>query len=200
MDSYLIDESRQIHVCGNNPDCPGYELEKGKFRLKGYDGPVIECDKCGENMELKTGRFGKYFGCSADQCKNTRKLKRDGTVAKPKIDPIHMQELMCEKCEDYYVLRDGEAGLFLAASGFPKHRETRAPFIDELMAYRDEIPEKYKYLLTAPLTDENENRVQLRWKRKTSEQYIMTEEDGKPTGWRRFYTAGKWQQQPGENK
>ena len=199
MDSYLIDESRQIHVCGNNPDCPGYELEKGKFRLKGYDGPVIECDKCGENMELKTGRFGKYFGCSADQCKNTRKLKRDGTVAKPKIDPIHMQELMCEKCEDYYVLRDGEAGLFLAASGFPKHRETRAPFIDELMAYRDEIPEKYQYILTAPLKDENENRVQLRWKRKTSEQYIMTEKDGKPTGWRRFYTSSKWQQQLGED-
>ncbi|MDG1986629.1 MAG: type I DNA topoisomerase [Halieaceae bacterium] len=200
MDSYLIDEFRQIHVCGNNPDCFGYELEKGKFRLKGYDGPIIECDKCGENMELKTGRFGKYFGCSADQCKNTRKLKRDGTVAKPKIDPIHMQEIVCEKCEDYYVLRDGEAGLFLAASGFPKHRETRAPFIDELIAYREEIPEKYQYILTAPLKDENENRVQLRWRRKTAEQYIMTEKNGKPTGWKEFYIAGKWQQQLGENK
>ena len=60
MDSYLIDESRKLHVCGNNPDCDGYEVEQGQFRIKGYDGPVIECDKCGADMQLKTGRFGKY--------------------------------------------------------------------------------------------------------------------------------------------
>ena len=24
MDSYLLDESRKIHICGNNPDCAGY--------------------------------------------------------------------------------------------------------------------------------------------------------------------------------
>ncbi len=192
MDPYLIDEFRQLHVCGNNPDCSGYYLEHGKFRLKGYDGPIIECDKCGHDMELKNGRFGKYFGCTSDQCKNTRKLKRDGTVAKPKIDPIHMQEIECQKCEDYYVLRDGEAGLFLAASSFPKHRETRAPYIDELIAYRDKIPDKYQYILSAPVKDDGENRVQLRWKRKTSEQYIMTEKDGKPTGWKGFYVDGEW--------
>ena len=23
MDSYLIDETRKLHVCGNNPDCSG---------------------------------------------------------------------------------------------------------------------------------------------------------------------------------
>ena len=29
MDTYLIDEKRKLHVCGNNPDCPGYEVEHG---------------------------------------------------------------------------------------------------------------------------------------------------------------------------
>jgi len=200
MDPYLIDEFRQIHVCGSNPDCVGYEMEEGKFRLKGYDGPIIECDKCGEYMQLKTGRFGKYFGCSADECRNTRKLKRDGTVAKPKIDPIHMQNIECVKCEDYYVLRDGEAGLFLAASEFPKNRETRAPYIDELISYKKEIPEKYQYILDAPLMDSNENRVQVRWKRKTAEQYVMTEEGGKPTGWKQFYINGYWKSELKECK
>ena len=36
MDSYLIDESRKLHVCGNNPDCSGFEVESGQFKLKGY--------------------------------------------------------------------------------------------------------------------------------------------------------------------
>ena len=42
MDSYLIDTERKLHVCGNNPDCAGFEVEKGSFKIKGYDGPVIE--------------------------------------------------------------------------------------------------------------------------------------------------------------
>src|SRR3546814_2196919 len=41
MDSYLIDESRKLHVCGNNPDCAGYVIETGEYRIKGYDGPEI---------------------------------------------------------------------------------------------------------------------------------------------------------------
>jgi len=60
MDSYLLDETRKLHICGNNPDCPGFEVEKGAFKIKGYEGPVLECDKCGSEMQLKNGRFGKY--------------------------------------------------------------------------------------------------------------------------------------------
>src|SRR5690554_1221559 len=106
MDSYLVDERRKLHVCGNNPDCSGFEVEQGQFKIKGYDGPVIECDKCGGDMQLKTGRFGKYFGCTNAQCKNTRKLLRNGEAAPPKMDPVLMPELRCEKVDDVYVLRD----------------------------------------------------------------------------------------------
>ena len=38
MDSYLVDEHRKLHVCGNNPDCTGFEVEEGTFQIKGYDG------------------------------------------------------------------------------------------------------------------------------------------------------------------
>ncbi len=62
MDSYLIDPKRKLHVCGNNPTCDGYEIEEGEFRIKGYDGPVVECEKCGSEMHPKMGRFGKYTG------------------------------------------------------------------------------------------------------------------------------------------
>jgi DNA topoisomerase-1 len=194
MDSYLIDEQRKLHVCGNNPDCPGYEVEEGKFRIKGYDGPTIECDKCGSDMQLKSGRFGKYFGCTNTECKNTRKLLSSGEAAPPKMDPVPMPELACRKVEDHYILRDGASGLFLAASKFPKNRETRPPFVDELIPHQGEIDPKYHFLFDAPLTDDAGNRSQIRYSRKTKEQYVMTDIDGKATGWKAFFDNGAWQE------
>lgn len=193
MDSYLIDEKRKLHICGNSPDCDGHEIEHGKFRIKGYEGPTIECDKCGSEMQLKSGRFGKYFGCTNEACKNTRKLLRSGEVAPPKMDPIPMPELACEKVDDHYVLRDGASGLFLAASKFPRNRETRPPLVRELKAHAKELPEKYRYLLDAPAEDPDGRPAQIRYSRKSKEQFVMTEEDGKATGWRALFDNGKWQ-------
>ena len=192
MDSYLIDETQKLHVCGNNPDCDGYRVETGSFKIKGYDGPTLECDKCSSEMQLRTGRFGKYFGCTNSECKNTRKLLRSGEAAPPKMDPIPMPELRCVKVEDHYILRDGAAGLFLAASQFPKHRETRAPFVDEVIPHQAQLDPKYQFLLDAPVADDAANRSQIRFSRKTKEQYVMTEIDGKATGWKAFFNNGAW--------
>ncbi|MDP5211526.1 type I DNA topoisomerase [Pseudoalteromonas tunicata] len=192
MDSYLIDEGRKLHVCGNNPGCNGYIVESGTFKIKGYDGPLIECDKCGSDMQLKSGRFGKYFGCTNDECKNTRKLLKSGEAAPPKEDPVHLPELVCEKSDAYFVLRDGASGLFLAASTFPKSRETRAPKVAELKRFRDRISPKFYYLADAPLTDAQGNETIVRFSRKAKEQYVMTEVDGKATGWTAHYLQGKW--------
>lgn len=200
MDSYLIDEGRKLHICGNNPDCSGYAVEEGEFRIRGYDGPVIECDKCGEDMQLKSGRFGKYFACSSSTCKNTRKLLRSGEPAPPKMDPVPMPELSCEKVEDHYVLRDGAAGLFLAASRFPKNRETRAPLVEELIPHKDEIDPKYHYLLEAPTADPDGNKAVIRFSRKTQEHYVQTESGGKPTGWKAFHSEGRWDEQTAPKK
>jgi DNA topoisomerase-1 len=192
MEPYLIDEKRKLHVCGNNPDCLGFEIENGEFKIRGYDGPIIECDKCGQDMQLKTGRFGKYFGCSSEGCKNTRKLLRSGEAAPPKMDPVQMPELICETVEDHYVLRDGAAGMFLAASKFPKNRETRAPYIEELLPHKSEIDPKYNFLLEAPLEDDAGNKTLVRFSRKTKEQYVQTEIDKKATGWKAYHEGGKW--------
>ena len=192
MDSYLIDENRKLHVCGNNPDCPGFEVETGKFKIRGYDGPVIECDKCGADMQLKSGRFGKYFGCTSEDCKNTRKLLRNGQPAPPKMDPVPMPELPCENVDDHFILRDGASGLFLAASKFPRNRETRAPLVEELKRHEKEIDPKYAYLMTAPVEDDKGNKTVVRFSRKSQEQYIQTEVDKKATGWKAFYKDGKW--------
>ncbi len=192
MDAYLLDETHKLHICGNNPDCSGYEIEEGHYRIKGYEGPSLECDKCGSEMQLKTGRFGKFFGCTNPACKNTRKLLRNGEAAPPKMDAVKMPELKCEKVNDTYVLRDGASGLFLAASQFPKNRETRAPLVSELIPHRDEIDPKYHYLLDAPQKDPEGRPAVIRFSRKTKEQYVQSEVDGKPSGWRAFYDNGRW--------
>ena len=192
MDSYLIDNQRKLHVCGNNPACEGYEIEQGEFRLKGYDGPIVECEKCGSEMHLKMGRFGKYMGCTNDECKNTRKILRNGEVAPPKEDPVPLPELPCEKSDAYFVLRDGAAGVFLAANTFPKSRETRAPLVEELARFRDRLPEKLRYLADAPVTDPEGNKTLVRYSRKTKQQYVSSEKEGKATGWSAFFVDGKW--------
>ncbi|WP_145538190.1 type I DNA topoisomerase [Yersinia kristensenii] len=192
MDSYLIDNQRKLHVCGNNPACDGYEIEEGEFRIKGYEGPIVECEKCGSEMHLKMGRFGKYMGCTNDECKNTRKILRSGEVAPPKEDPVPLPELPCEKSDAYFVLRDGAAGVFLAANTFPKSRETRAPLVEELVRFKDRLPEKLRYLADAPVADNEGNKTLVRFSRKTKQQYVSSEKEGKATGWSAFYIDGKW--------
>lgn len=192
MDSYLIDAKQKLHVCGNNPDCDGFVLEEGEFKLKGYDGPVLQCDKCGSEMQLKTGRFGKYFGCTSENCKNTRKLLRNGQPAPPKMDPVPMPELPCEKVDDHYLLRDGASGLFLAASQYPKHRETRAPFLEEILPHKSEIDPKYSYLFSAPTEDSEGRKTLVRFNKKENISYVRSEVEGKPTGWRADYIDGQW--------
>ncbi|MEE2731616.1 MAG: type I DNA topoisomerase [Pseudomonadota bacterium] len=198
MENYLIDEKRKLHICGNSPDCEGYEIEEGNFKIKGYDGPIVECDKCGADMQLKTGRFGKYFGCTNAECKNTRKLLRDGNPAPPKADPIPMPHLKCDKTDDFFLLRDGASGLFLAASQFPKHRETRAPLVEEVKSVGDQLDPKYHFLLQAPEQDPEGNKAVIRYSRKTKSQYVMTENaEGKATGWSATYDGKRWVEKAG---
>jgi DNA topoisomerase-1 len=144
-------------------------------------------------MQLKTGRFGKYFGCTNSECKNTRKLLRNGEAAPPKMDVVPMPELKCEKVDDTYLLRDGAAGMFLAASQFPKNRETRAPYVDELIPHQNEIDPKYQFLMRAPVQDAVGRRALVKFARSTKVHYVVTElSKGKLSGWRADYEGGQW--------
>ena len=190
MDSYIIDPHRKLHVCGNNPNCDGYLVEEGTFKIKGYDGPIVECDKCGADMHLKLGRFGKYMGCT--NCDNTRKILKNGEVAPPREEPVPFPELKCEKADAYFVLRDSAVGVFMSAHNFPKVRESRPAKVSELAQYRDRLPEKLQYLADAPLTDPEGNPAIISFSRKEKRQYVTSEKNGKKTKWIMDYVDGKW--------
>ena len=203
MDNYLIDENRKLHVCGKNPDCDGYLIEDGQFKIKGYDGPTLECHKCGSDMQLKTGRFGKYFGCLNDNCGATRALQRNGEPEPLTMEPIDLPDLKCIKCDDHYLLRDSMKGLFLAASQYPKNRETRAPKVSEINNLKDEFSyscrflphkDKHLYLLNAPVKDKDGNPYVIRYNRTDDIHYVASEKDGKKTKWTASFNKGEWKE------
>ena len=203
MDNYLIDENRKLHVCGKNPDCDGHLIEDGQFKIRGYDGPTLECHKCGSDMQLKTGRFGKYFGCLNDNCGATRALQRNGEPKPLTMEPIELSELKCLKCEDHYLLRDSMKGLFLAASQYPKNRETRAPKVYEIKDLKEQFitacrflpdKEKHLYLLSAPEKDTDGNPYVIRYNRTEDTHYVASEKDAKKTKWTALFSNGEWVQ------
>ncbi|MDE3269743.1 MAG: type I DNA topoisomerase, partial [Pseudomonadota bacterium] len=197
MTSYLIDKNKRLHLCSNHPDCEGFEVEHGEFKLKGYDGIVLECEKCGSEMHLRSGRFGKFFACTAyPTCQNTRKVLRNGEPAPPRADPVPMPDLKCEKSDGHFVLRDGAAGIFLASSNYPKSRETRAPLIEELLRYADQLDPKFSFFLDAPPTDDKGNKTVVRFSRKTKSYYLAAIDRQRPgkqrSGWSAVWENGRW--------
>ncbi|KXS48351.1 MAG: DNA topoisomerase I subunit omega, partial [Marinobacter sp. T13-3] len=57
---------------------------------------------------------------------------------------------------------------------------------------RKEIDPKYDYLMDAPEKDPEGNPTVIRYSRKFKQQYVMSEKDGKATGWSAWYESGRW--------
>ena len=198
MDQYLIDEHLKLHLCGNSPRCDGYILEQGDFSSQIEKGPEVICERCGSPMVLKEGRFGKYMACTNTACGNTRKILKSGEVAPPREPAVDLPELPCKAPGAHYVLRDGATGIFLAASTFPKVRETRPPLVSELKRFRDRISPKFYYLADGPEQDPEGHPFSVRFSRKFKQQYLLSQDaEGKSAGYMAFYDAqtGSWQVQ-----
>ncbi|MCK0525595.1 MULTISPECIES: type I DNA topoisomerase [unclassified Anaerobiospirillum] len=189
MEAYLIDKNNKIYICSNAPVCDGFLREQGDFSGEAAAGPVVECEKCGHDMVLKEGRFGKYMLCTNEECKNTRKILKNGEVAPPREDAVDLPELICnQNPESHYVLRDGASGIFLAAHDFPKVRETRPVTVGELRRFRERISPKFYYLADGPEFDSEGNPAQVRFSRKFKVQYLSSvDANGKQTSWAAYY-------------
>lgn len=201
MNEYLIDDTHKLYICGA-PKCEGNMLVEGDFAGDVEKGPECQCERCGSPMELKEGRFGKYMACTNKECGNTRKILKNGQVAPPREEPVDLPELPCQTKGAHFVLRDGAAGIFLAAHSFPKVRESRAPLVSELKRFRDRISPKFYYLADAPEADADGNPTEVRFSRKSRKQYLIAVKDGKPTGFVAFYDEEKriWEEQEPQKK
>ncbi len=83
------------------------------------------CEKCGEKMVIKLGRFGKFLSCSGyPECKNAKPL--EGDTKEEKEDSKELVELKkkldgkkCDKCGKEMEVKVGRFGPFLGCSGYP---------------------------------------------------------------------------------
>ncbi len=84
------------------------------------------CDKCGAEMIIKTGRYGKFLACSGfPDCRNIKKMG-GGPEASPEksakiteLEKKHAGET-CDKCGSVMAVKVGKFGPFLACTAYPK--------------------------------------------------------------------------------
>lgn len=78
----------------------------------------IKCEKCGQEMVVKEGRFGKFLACSGfPDCRNTKRLNEDGTIKTRELPEKTDQK--CDKCGALMVRKTGRFGPFLSCSRYP---------------------------------------------------------------------------------
>jgi len=131
-------------ACSGYPDCKNTREANGadssvversempaaaktaKVRVKAEPNPIEEeaepCEKCGQAMVLRRGRYGPFLACSAyPECKNTRKVTV-GKEGKAEAKPDQLLDEDCPKCGSKLAIKQGRFGEFTACSDYPKCR------------------------------------------------------------------------------
>ncbi|KKT82696.1 MAG: DNA topoisomerase I [Candidatus Yanofskybacteria bacterium RIFCSPHIGHO2_02_FULL_44_12b] len=94
--------------------------EVSKEEVTQMEKTDLKCEKCGSDMVVKMGRYGKFTACSNfPTCKN---ILKDNKSA---VEPEKTGE-KCDKCgEGEMVVRTGRFGKFIACSRYPKCKNTK---------------------------------------------------------------------------
>ncbi len=86
------------------------------------------CDKCGAQMVVRNGRFGKFAACpNYPTCKNTKPLNTNQQAedGEEKKKETVVTDMVCEECGAPMVLRTGRYGSFYACSKYPACKFTK---------------------------------------------------------------------------
>ena len=127
-------------------------LKIAKKEMRSVKTETVEtdevCDKCGEKMVIKWGKFGRFIACSNyPACKNTRQIVPVGNGATAPgagdtaAGAAPQEEISCEKCGRPMVLKRGRFGEFMACSGYPDCKNTKKIVKSaESIAVKHDIP------------------------------------------------------------
>ncbi len=118
------------------------EQDIGKIEIKDEESDVV-CEKCGANMVIKTGRYGKFLACpNFPKCRST----------KPIVEEINIP---CPKCSAQIVVRKSKRGRkFYGCSNYPE-----CDFVSWDMPIKDPCP-KCGALMTEKSSRANGKTVQ----------------------------------------
>lgn len=124
------------------------EEDIGEMEIKDEITDVI-CDKCGKNMVIKHGRFGKFLACPGfPECRNTK--------------PIYNETgAICPKCQGKIVVKKSKKGrVFYGCKNYPncnfmiwdKPIMKKCPVCDNNMAEKGTKKNKINYCLNEDCT------------------------------------------------
>lgn len=103
------------------------QIEEGKkniVSLKLAKPLGRKCPKCGEELLLRSGRYGNFIACSGfPKCKYTEQIDEEGNAVEVKEE---LSGEKCEKCGKDMVVKNGRNGQFLACSGYPDCKNTKS--------------------------------------------------------------------------
>lgn len=109
-----------------DPFSKNFEKAQSEMRdIKREEQPTnIDCEKCGQKLMIKWGRFGRFLACSGyPECKNTKEfVEAEGEI---KVVAKETEtDIDCVKCGLKLVMKKGRFGRFLACSGYPECQHT----------------------------------------------------------------------------
>ena len=111
------------------------QIEEGKqniVSLKLAKPLGRECPKCGEELLLRSGRFGNFVACSGfPKCKYTEQVDEDGNKVEKKEET---SDEVCDKCGKEMIVKTGRNGQFLACSGYPDCKNTKSIQVEEKLS------------------------------------------------------------------
>lgn len=89
------------------------------------------CPKCGEILKERSGRYGKFWGCSNyPNCKFVRKIDEKHDIAanmniteNKNLESTNIDK--CPKCGGNLILKNGKYGSFYGCSNYPNCKYTK---------------------------------------------------------------------------
>ncbi len=115
------------------------EAAEGAMANLRRDGEATSevCEKCGRQMVLKVGKFGRFLSCSGyPDCKNSRPVAEEAAM------PVPEGAETCEKCGHKMVVKQGRFGAFLACENYPACKNTKRIRRDKegkVVLHKDEV-------------------------------------------------------------
>jgi len=105
------------------------DLDKAKKEMrniKAEERPTdLVCEKCGSPMVVKWGRNGRFIACSNyPDCKNTSNFVEEANGDINKVTE-EVTDIVCDKCGEKMVIKEGRFGRFLGCSAYPACKNTK---------------------------------------------------------------------------
>ncbi len=105
-------------------------LEKKELEIKKENimQETIEkkCNKCGSEMQIKFGKFGKFIACTNfPECKNTEPIEdnnKEGEAEKKETK----ENIKCDKCDGEMQMKKSKFGEFYGCSNYPECKNIKS--------------------------------------------------------------------------